>query len=171
MASLNATAASMLGFLHFGDLSGYELVQVADMVIGAFWSLTRSQVYRELAALADAGLIEAGDVGARSRRPYHLTAAGRDAFAAWVSEPPGDEQIRYPLLLRLSLGSLLGKDRILDVVAEQRGVHEARLAAYRAKQGTLGDPFLEATLAFGLHYEQAVLEWMDEVPGIIADTR
>jgi len=85
--SLNPTAASLLGFLNNGPASGYELLGIAEHLIGDFWTLTRSQVYRELATLADRGLVTAGPVGARSRIPYELTEAGRQAFAAWLAQP------------------------------------------------------------------------------------
>ena len=74
---LNTTAASLLGMLHDGPLSGWDLVAKAEDEIGAFWSLTRSQVYRELKTLSERGLIEAGRAGARDRRPYSLTDDGR----------------------------------------------------------------------------------------------
>jgi hypothetical protein len=44
---LNPTAASLLGFLHAGPMTGWDLVATAETLIGDFWSLTRSQVYRE----------------------------------------------------------------------------------------------------------------------------
>ncbi len=77
---LNATAGSLLGFLHEGPMTGYDLVAVARNRIGDFWSLTQSQVYRELAAMAEDGLVAAGQRGRRDRRPYELTDAGRAAF-------------------------------------------------------------------------------------------
>src|SRR5919106_1702189 len=66
---LNPTAASLLGFLHDGPRSGYELVAAAQHRIGDFWSLTQSQVYRELSWMAEAGLVTAGERGTRERRP------------------------------------------------------------------------------------------------------
>jgi len=47
-------------------------------------------------------------------------------------------------------------------------MHEQRLAAYRelARSGGL-DRYQRATLGFGLHYEQAVLAWMDELPALL----
>jgi DNA-binding PadR family transcriptional regulator len=44
-------------------------VATAQAVIGEFWSLTRCQVYRELAAMAQDGLIDAGEPGRRDRKP------------------------------------------------------------------------------------------------------
>lgn len=169
MIDLNPTAASLLGFLHEGEFSGYELVKVARRLIGDFWSLTQSQVYRELAVLARRGLVEVGEVGVRSRRPYRLTDAGRAAFAEWICQPPGPEQIRYPLLLTLAFGSRLPADQLLQFVADHRRLHEQRVREYRTLEATLPlDAYQRATLAFGLRYEQAVLEWMDELPGLLA---
>src|SRR5919106_2822334 len=86
---LTPTAASLLGFLHDGPMSGWDLVARAEERIGEFWSLTRSQVYRELARMADEGLAEAGEPGSRARKVYEITDRGRTAFADWVSRPPG----------------------------------------------------------------------------------
>ncbi|MFC1431756.1 PadR family transcriptional regulator [Streptacidiphilus sp. N1-3] len=166
---LNPTAASLLGFLHAGPASGYELMGTAEVFIGDFWSLTRSQVYRELAALAERGLVAVGATGARSRRPYRLTEAGREAFAAWLAEPPGTEQIRYPLLLTLAFGEHLDTERLLSYVAAHREEHRRRLAEYQATAATPGlDRYQRATLTFGTHYERAVLAWMDELPDLLS---
>ncbi|GAA1999029.1 PadR family transcriptional regulator [Catenulispora subtropica] len=160
---LNSTAASLLGFLHRGPASGYELVGIAEDLIGDFWSLTRSQVYRELATLASRDLVTAGPVGPRSRRPYELTDAGRAAFATWLAEPPGAEQIRFPLLLTLAFGTFIDRDTLRGYVAEHRVLHERRLKQYLAIADDIADKLLRSTVRFGIHYEQGVLAWMDEV--------
>jgi DNA-binding PadR family transcriptional regulator len=164
---LNATAASLLGFLHAGPMSGWDLHATAQHVIGDFWSITRSQVYRELAWMADAGLIEPGERGTRDRRPYYLTDGGRAAFADWALEEPGLETIRFPLLLKLSFGRHVPARRLAAAVRRHRAVHVDRLAEYEAHAavGTdPADPFRQATLSFGLAYERAVLAWFDGLP-------
>ena len=40
---LNATAASLLGFLTSGPASGSDLLRTAQLVIGRFWSITRAR--------------------------------------------------------------------------------------------------------------------------------
>lgn len=159
---LNPTAASLLGFLHEGPMSGWDLVVTAQQRIGDFWTLTRSQVYRELTAMAEAGLIKAGTTGARDRRPYRLTAAGRRAFADWIDREPGLEQIRFPLLLTMAFAQHLPPDRLREFVVRHRAAHAERLAAYEAQHAAgVQDPFQRATLDFGLRYERTVLEWFD----------
>ncbi|MFF5176011.1 PadR family transcriptional regulator [Micromonospora sp. NPDC000089] len=171
---LNATAASLLGFLHDGPMTGWDLVEYAQRRIGAFWSLTQSQVYRELTAMAAAGLVRAGERGRRDRKPYEITDAGRAAFTAWAEKAPGPESIRFPLLLSVLFGGHLPAERLAGYVAAHRATHAARLADYERAAAELPaeaaatDPYSTATLRFGLRYERAVLEWFDELPTSIA---
>jgi DNA-binding PadR family transcriptional regulator len=167
--ALNATAASLLGFLHEGPRSGYELAAIAQRRIGDFWSLTQSQVYRELAWMADAGLVRAGERGSRARRPYEVTDPGRAAFAEWMDRAPGDETIRHPLLLAVSFGRHVPPDRLATFLRRHRDAHAERLRAYEADASELAqspdaDPYRAATLGFGLAYERAVRDWFADLP-------
>lgn len=174
---LNATAASLLGFLHHGALTGWDLVATAQIVIGDFWSITQSQVYRELSAMAQDGLVEAGERGRRDSRPYSITESGRAAFAEWVNRQPGEETIRFPLLLTMSFGRHLAPEKLAAILAHHRALHEARLATYTEQRaaaqaaGDDGDPFVLATLDFGLTYERAVLDWFDRLPPSVSPPR
>lgn len=166
---LNATTASLLGFLHEGPMAGYDLVATAQRRIGDFWSLTQSQVYRELNAMAEAGLVEAGERGRRDRRPYAITQAGREAFAEWLDREPGMETIRFPLLLSLLFGRHLPPERLATYLTHHRAIHAERLGAYETQRAGLdsraaeSEPFAGATLDFGIAYEQAVLGWFDQL--------
>lgn len=167
---LNATAASLLGFLHHGPLTGWDLVATAQLMIGNFWSLTQSQVYRELSAMARDGLVEAGERGQRDRQPYAITEAGRNAFADWLDGEPGVENIRFPLLLTLAFGQHLPPERLAGFLATHRTEHRSRLGRYQelhdaaTAAGSEFDPYVLATLQFGLAYERAVLAWFDDLP-------
>ncbi len=166
---MNATAASLLGLLEqSGPLTGAELVRVAQQRIGDFWSLTRSQVYRELAALAENGLVTAGPTGARESRPYRLTATGRKAFRGWLAEGLPEETIRIPLLLAVAFGAALPTGRLARLLDDAEAVHQQRLTDYGALDRHLRekgvDAHARATLSFGVHYERAVLRWLAELP-------
>ncbi len=169
---INATVGSLLGFLHDGPQSGWDLVTTAQQRIGDFWSLTRSQVYRELASMAAAGLIEADEVGPRDRRPYRLTDTGRHAFQTWLEQEPGPEQIRYPLLLTLAFAGHLHPDQVTEFLIGHRAAHAARLNAYRdqraAAEAAGATPRDLITLDFGMRYETAVLDWFDHLPHDLA---
>jgi len=165
--TLNSTAASLLGFLHEGPMSGWDLVTLAQDRIGDFWTITQSQVYRELATMAASGLVEKGETGARDRTPYRLTDAGRAAFLEWVVRDPGAETIRVPLLLSMHFGEHIPRERLAEIIAANREIHQARLDRYRADEGKDMPAHQRATLEFGLEYERAVLAWFDKLPSIL----
>ena len=60
VTELNATSAALLGLLHDGPKTGGQLVAAATERFGGFFSVTRSQVYRELPALTESGLLRLG---------------------------------------------------------------------------------------------------------------
>ena len=170
---LNPTAASLLGLLHDGPMAGWDLVAAAQQGIGNFWTLTQSQVYRELRAMAEAGLVEVGEPGPRDRKPYALTETGRAAFREWVVREPGMEQVRFPLLVTIMFARHVPPQRLAEIVAAHRTAHEERLAAYRERREELrntaaSDEFRLATLEFGLQYERAVLAWFDALPKLLS---
>ena len=168
---MNATASSLLGLLDLagGQLTGGELVRLAQQRIGAFWTLTRSQVYRELVGLERDGLVEPGEPGPREARPVRLTPAGRTAYRTWLTRHLPADTIRVPVLLAVAFGSRLDPAELRDVLEGSRSEHTARLATYQQLDADLaalpgGEPWARATVSFGLHYEQAVLAWFDTLP-------
>ncbi|MBX7433897.1 PadR family transcriptional regulator [Mycobacterium sp. Y57] len=166
----NATSAALLGFLHAGPMSGWDLMQTADATIGAYWTITRSQIYRELAVLEREGFVESGDAGRRERRPYTITQRGRESFCEWVNTSPPLEQIRFPLLLTIAFGEHVEPRNLAEFVTAHKQLHQNRLHDYRQRVEELGDtavPFSRATLDFGIRYEQAILEWFQELPNIL----
>ncbi|WP_433678124.1 PadR family transcriptional regulator [Nocardia sp. CA-119907] len=165
--SLNSTAASLLGFLHDGPMSGWDLVTQAQDRIGDFWTITQSQVYRELAAMDAAGLVEKGETGARDRTPYQITDAGREAFLEWVARDPGAETIRVPLLLTLSFGKHVDPDHLDRIIAANKEIHQQRLDRYLTDDHTGMSSYQRATLEFGIGYERTVLAWFDKLPELL----
>ncbi len=172
---LNATAASLLGYLAEGPRSGYDLAASIEKSIGCFWNVTRSQIYRELHALEQAGLVRAGKTGARERRPFMRTAAGRAAFDAWLARMPGDELIRSPLLLTVFFGDRLTPGDLARMLRDHRSRHESRREEYRKILSVLEDggqcerAMAARTARFGLMYEDAFLAWFAslEVDGLL----
>jgi DNA-binding PadR family transcriptional regulator len=168
---LNATAASILGLLDRKPRSGWELYATFECSIGQFWNVTRSQIYRELRTLEAAGLIEIGATGARERRVCTIAPAGRAAFRAWLAKTPGDELIRFPLLLTTFFGDALPPETLRNACVTHRRTHAARLAAYEAQlpETVEHDPFPALALRFGIAYERTVIEWIDGLPWMTPD--
>jgi len=165
VADLNATQGSLLGFLHDGPLTGWDLIRRVEGGLSRFWNVTSSHVYRELRALEERGLIEAGDPGVRDRVPFSITGAGRREFRQWIRHPPAAEQIRFPLLVTLWFGRHLEPSQLAAFVDEARDEHAQRLDLYTSLRGHLedDDPYHDAVIGFGVAYERAVVDWLDEL--------
>ena len=170
----NATAASLLGFLHDGPQSGWELTAAVTAQLGGFWSISRSQVHRELGGLAEAGLVSEGAAGRRDSRPYSLTAAGRAEFAEWIARGPEEATIRLPLLLFVSLGRHLDPQVLADILRQQRTHQAALVREYTAARNELEkegiDSFRLATVDYGLSAARLTVRWLDGLLKELATT-
>jgi DNA-binding PadR family transcriptional regulator len=168
--ALNATQGALLGFLHDGPKTGWDLLQESSLGLARFWNVTASHLYRELKVLEARELIVAGERGPRDRRPYAITPAGIEAFAEWIAQEPGPEQIRIPLLVSLWFAKHLDDATLRRFIASHRVVHEQRLADYReivrdsSRRGAELDPHIDAVVRFGISYEEAFLAWLATLP-------
>lgn len=166
MDELNATQGSLLGFLHDGPKTGWDLLQEVEGGLARFWNITSSHVYRELRALEDRRLVKAGAPGSRERLPFTITAAGRRAFRRWIAQPPGPEQIRFPLLVSLWFARHIDPDELAGFLDTSRKDHEQRLSLYHEVERALAaDDDRANVVRFGIAYEQSILEWLDDTTG------
>jgi DNA-binding PadR family transcriptional regulator len=161
---INPTAASLLGFLSEGPMTGWELDAAVEGSIANFWNVTRSQVYRELRTLAELGYVEAGDAGPRDRRPYAITDAGREAFSAWIVRDPGSPIVRMPLLLTVFFGRHLPPERLAEIVDRELAGGEGALLKFESMQKAYAaDPFISQVLQFGIDYQKTLLAWLQSL--------
>jgi len=165
---LNATAATLLGFLQDGPKTGWDLVQAVEASVGNFWNITRSQVYRELKTLAVGGYVTEKRAGVRDKVPYAITAAGKQAFAAWIAKEPGPDILRLPIVLTVFFGRDVPPEQLRHFLQKARMEHRARLEEYRKIEadGAPENEFQLAALELGIGYEEAVLRWLEKLPWI-----
>jgi DNA-binding PadR family transcriptional regulator len=79
---------ALLGLLNEGPKYGLRLQNEFEARTGEVWPLNVGQVYTTLQRLERDGLVESNGEGARSRKRYRITAAGRRELETWLREPP-----------------------------------------------------------------------------------
>lgn len=164
MRDLNSTSAALLGLLQTGPMTGGQLVAAAGERFGSFFSVTRSQVYRELPVLTEAGLLRLGKRGARSSQQYVLTAAGKRAFKSWLNSASGSDNLRSPLLLRVvHAGQLTAKQRA-SLVSLARADYLGYLDEAKAEAKAATNPYAKAAADFTVAHRRAVLKLLDAIP-------
>lgn len=163
MSSVRLTPTSyiVLGLIErSGESTPYELKQLVASGVGNFWSLQHAQLYTETERLTRAGhLEETRERGGRRRKRYKLTAAGREALRAWVSQPTDQlPELRDVALLKLFFGA--DPEPLAEV---QAAAHREKLRGYEELARQAGEnppagPF--ATLQAGVAHEREwVLYW------------
>jgi DNA-binding PadR family transcriptional regulator len=161
---VNATAAAILGLLHAGPMTGGELVAAAGERFGGFFSVTRSQVYRELPALAEAGLLRLGKLGARASQQYRISAAGKRSFQAWLSGPGGVDALRSPLVLRLLHAGSLSDAARGKLVTGSRDAYAERRKVAQDAVSEAPDPYAKAVAEFTVAHLEAMVALLDAIP-------
>jgi DNA-binding PadR family transcriptional regulator len=163
-----------LGLLAQHPGSGYDLLRRFEKSMANVWPATQSQLYGELNKLAETGLIEVTDIGARGRKEYAVTASGRAELHRWVTSPHDDPPLRSAALLRVFLlGEIPADDArsYLTGVADHARAEHARLEALR-DSFTWSDEdasfYGRAALEYGLRQWAMEAQWADDV---VADLR
>ena len=122
---------AILGLLNRKKMTGYDITRACETSLFEFWYAKHSQIYPELKALTENGLVEykieiTGNV--LEKKVYSITQSGRDEFIKWVNKRqkiktiPKDE---FRLQLYFS-GSMEPKER-LSLLNDMLKQHKERL--------------------------------------------
>src|SRR4051794_1086119 len=161
-----AVTPVILGLLSLGPRSGYDIKNVVDRSTRFFWAASYGQIYPELRRLEAAGLIAGEDSpnGARERRAYKLTAAGRKALKEWLLGHTVTIELRDESLLRLFFADALPREQALGLLEARKRGHEEYLAVLRAideRPGTDPD-FVDLVLRWGIDFNEWGAKWCQE---------
>jgi DNA-binding PadR family transcriptional regulator len=123
---------AVLGLLNYSAMSGYDLNKLFEDSINNFWHASMSQIYRELNALEEDGLLTSKMLRQQDKpdkRVYSITPEGRAAFEEWLNDFPEKpvKRTRDEFSLRLFFGGSMDKP-----------MHIAEFGRFREeKQGNL----------------------------------
>ncbi|MCP4544742.1 MAG: PadR family transcriptional regulator [Chloroflexi bacterium] len=169
---------TLLAFLSYGPLTGYELKRHIDNSTQFFWHAALSQIYPTLKAMGGDGLIEfevKPQEGKPDKKIYTITETGRSALLDWLAEPM-DELLpmKRPALLKLFFSGTLDKETILDHFQRQLDLHRIQLTRYEqetsayigqivAETGLVRESMLwELVRQFGEEHEHAYIRWLKQ---------
>jgi DNA-binding PadR family transcriptional regulator len=165
MQTLTPTARVILGVLGLGPRTGYDIKKLTEYSTRFFWSASYGQLYPELHRLEAAGLVVSAEpAGARRRRVYELTDAGRDALHEWLtSDSLMTFDYRDEGLLKLFFADQLDPEAALAHVRRMRTQMENILAHFRMIADELARDREEDPARFpylALDYGLAFMEWV-----------
>jgi len=167
---LPATTFAVMGLLSQGPRSGYDLASYAELSIANFWSVAKSQVYRELSRLESLGFVDATEVKQQAlpdKRIYSLTKKGQAALIEWLNTPqPQPDRMRSMFLLKVFFGNLIDQEELIGMI-EEHGKHARETFIHLSSivEQLETDPNMEyvlATARLGTKVLEATADWADE---------
>jgi PadR family transcriptional regulator, regulatory protein AphA len=175
---LTTTSYAILGLLAIRSWSTYELTKQMDRSLGRIWPRATSKLYEEPKKLVEHGYATARSdrVGNRPRTVYAITAKGRRALSAWLSEPASGPALESEQVLKLFFADQGTRDDALATVAAARSWAEERNAdnravgeAYLAGQAPFQDRLATNVIAarFLTDFYRMVAEWADWAAEVI----
>jgi DNA-binding PadR family transcriptional regulator len=127
---------ALLALLLVGPLSGYELQKQFSLSVGHVWHAPDSQIYPELRKMEAEHLIEGEEQprGQRAtRRVYHVTDAGEQAFLTWMHTPLEYARVRDPAHLRAEYLEAAAPDAARDFFRAHINQWERELAQWEGE--------------------------------------
>lgn len=176
LPDLSTSCLAVLGLVAIRPASGYELVAFGDRSIAHFWSIPRSQLYRELARLERLGLIagtRVAQTSAPDKRVYEITEAGRVELVTWVESPVlPNVSSKNGLLLKVFMARHARPESLRPLLRAYRESVELHLADLQAIVEQLADRekarFGRLTARWGILHAEASLAWLDEAEATTA---
>jgi PadR family transcriptional regulator AphA len=154
-----------LGLLTFGPASGYDLLQTFHGSLANVWPATQSQLYGELAKLAEAGLVTVTEEGARRRKEYTLTEDGLAELKHWLVDVEPNLTRRSDMLLRVFFLNVIDLEQAEEYLRGRELDAIEHHAALRATQDEIAPETADLAvygriaLEWGLRFTEMQREW------------
>jgi DNA-binding PadR family transcriptional regulator len=167
--SLPTTSYAILGLLTREPMSRYHLAQVVERTIAHFWTIAKSQVYRELERLEKLGYVRGTEVHQKSlpdKRVYALTPAGERAFDAWLQVPDAERtHFRSAYLVKVFFANRMPSQTLIELLRRYRDgnqVWRQEIDSILAQlSGVQGAAYMRATALLGARIAEAMVAWAD----------
>jgi PadR family transcriptional regulator, regulatory protein AphA len=169
---------ALLGLLHDKPMHGYELYQQVREPAGLWliWRMKQSQLYALLARLEEEGYLVT-ELQPQATRPprkiFHLTAAGLQAYQAWLASPvTHGRSMRQEFLAKLYCARQAGDETARQLIQRQRAECEywRTLQVAQCKAQDESPTFAALVLSFRTHQIEALLVWLDACEQLLAAT-
>lgn len=168
---------AILGFLHYGPSTGYELKKIFDTSVQNFWPADQSQIYRTLAWLEKREWVSMEVIHQKDhpdRKVYSITVTGRDELLRWLTTPLKRAETRSASLIQVFFAGQLNDEQILEMFEREAIYLRSILEPIETMPGfvspvvsSVGSPrdqyFWMLTMENGVKIAYSQLEWIESV--------
>ncbi len=177
MTDLTPTGRVILGMIHKGRRTGYDIKALVDRSTRFFWAASYGQIYPELKRLEADGLVRASaPEGGRRRTEYELTEAGTQALRDWITST-GEltYEVRDEGLLKFFFGDAVSPEDVRTQLEAMAAKQEGIVASLREMEPLAapadGDEpgFGYLTLLGGIEFHQSMAGWCRRMQDLMTE--
>lgn len=166
----------ILGLLNYGEMSGYEIMEVFRDSLSFFWKAQTSQIYRELQTLKEKGYVEDRLVeqsGRPDKKLFSVTGAGQQELKRWLREDGTGLDLRSTLLMHVFFRGELPAGENIEyfrrLKQECTGLLDEMQAAWKyvdeyevQLQDASVPVYWRMTVEYGCRYMKMLMDWCDD---------
>ncbi|MGZ0050323.1 helix-turn-helix transcriptional regulator [Brevibacillus gelatini] len=158
----------ILGFLSYGEMSGYDIKQAFSNSIGFFYDASFGAIYPALRKLEEEGLVTKQEViqtGKPNKILYQITAQGREVFHQEIQAPILPPVLRSDMLVKIFFGKSRTpaeqKDMLDNCLNLQRKMLQQSRASFK-KLETHFDEYQRFCWEYTIHHLETTISFLEQ---------
>lgn len=166
----------ILGFLSYGEMSGYDIKQAFSNSIGFFYDASFGAIYPALRKLEEEGLVTKQEViqsGKPNKILYKITIAGEQTFQQEIQTPILPPVLRSDMLVKI----FFGKGRTIEeqrelvnncLSTQRQMLAQTKVTYQKLKNGF--DEYQQFCWEYTIHHLETTITFLEQkAPSLIKE--
>ncbi|KZE52431.1 transcriptional regulator [Brevibacillus parabrevis] len=157
----------ILGFLSYGEMSGYDIKQAFSNSIGFFYDASFGAIYPALRKLEEEGLVTKQEViqsGKPNKILYQITEQGKDTFRQEIQTPILPPVLRSDMLVKIFFGKSRSPEEQKDMLESCLNLQRHMLQQSRASFKKLElhfDEYQRFCWEYTIHHLESTISFLE----------
>lgn len=166
----------ILGFLSYGEMSGYDIKQAFSNSIGFFYDASFGAIYPALRKLEEEGFVTKQEViqsGKPNKILYSITKSGEEAFQLEMQAPILPPVLRSDMLVKVFFGNGRTPQEQRELMENCMSIQRQMLAQSKANYIKLEktfDPYQKFCWEYTIHHLEMTIQFLEQkTPALIKE--
>ena len=157
----------ILGFLNYGEMSGYDIKQAFSNNIGFFYDASYGAIYPALRKMEQEGYVTKREIvqsGKPNKILYNITEEGKQLFLSEINTPIQPPMLRSDMLVKIFFGALRSKEDLEKLVNNsitfEKELFDQMEKKFSEQEGSL-DEYQKMCWELILHLIKSAFQFME----------
>lgn len=168
----------ILGFLNYGEMSGYDIKQAFTNCIGFFYDASFGAIYPALRKLEEEGFVTKQEIiqsGKPNKILYSITKAGKECFQSEMQSPILPPVLRSDMLVKIFFSegrTQKEKEELFENCLEtQRSMLKQSRESFAKLQETFDD-YQKFCWEYTIHHLESTIDFLEKrMPALLTSKK